>query len=39
MCLSGWDACMGGVLDWVEWAMCLRGWRASMNGVGVEAVT
>ena len=39
MCLSGCYACMGGVLDWVEWAMCLHGWRASMNGVGVEAVT
>ena len=39
MCLHGWYACMGGVLDWVEWAVCLRRWRASVNSVSVEALT
>ena len=39
MCLRGLYACMGGVLDWVEWAVFLRRWRASVNGVSVEALT
>ena len=39
MCLHGWYACMGGVLDWVERAVRLRRWRASVNSVSVEALT